>query len=112
MTAPTSDDDAQHGQARAQPVGIQAFKCFKDGLGYIHASSTRPSRRWMIRWVWAATGGIMGDDDQGGAFFTIELQQQGHDLLADLGIQVYGRFIGHDDGRLLTSARAMATRCC
>ena len=40
----------------------------------------------------------------------VELIEKGHDFEARLGVEVAGRLVGQDDRRMLTRARAMATR--
>ncbi len=53
--------------------------------------------------------GLVRDEDDGVAL-GMQSVEEGHDLVAGLGVEVAGGLVGQDDGGLLTSARAMATR--
>jgi len=42
----------------------------------------------------------------------MEGTEQLHDLAGHLAVQGAGRLVGEQEHRLVTTARAMATRCC
>ena len=53
---------------------------------------------------------VRGDEHRRAA--GVDLAEQVHDLERQVRIEVAGRLVGQDDRGSLTSARAMATRCC
>ncbi len=55
---------------------------------------------------------VVGDQHQGGAAAGVEFEQQVADVLAGGVVQRAGRFVGEQDARRVTNARANATRCC
>ena len=40
---------------------------------------------------------VVGDDDEGDAFFAVELEEEVHDVFAGDGVEVAGGFVGEDD---------------
>jgi len=50
--------------------------------------------------------GVVGDDDQRHLLFTVEVQQQVHDLLGGGAVEVAGGFVGQNHRGLPTRARA------
>ena len=82
MTARHPDHNTQNGEPGTQLVGGEAFKCFEDGLPDVHnASSTTPSRMRMMRCDCAGNIGCMGDDDECGAMFPVEVKQELQNLV-------------------------------
>ncbi len=55
---------------------------------------------------------IVGHQHQGCAAGAISFEQQIEYVGAVFGIEIAGGFVGKNDGRLQTKARARATRCC
>ena len=99
-----ADHDAQNGQAGAQLVGRQALQRFDKRLAERscrYSSTTTPSRRRITRWVCAATSGSWVTMISVVPRSRFKREQQLHDLLARFGVQVAGRLVGHDDGRVV-----------
>jgi hypothetical protein len=55
---------------------------------------------------------VVANHDDGTAEFAHGTCQEVQNLLAGPGIEISGRFVGDDEIRRVTSARATATRCC
>jgi len=54
----------------------------------------------------------MGDDHEREPAVVPQALEEGDDLVPGLFVQVGGGLVGQQDPGVLTSARAMATRCC
>ena len=116
-----ADHHAEHGQRRAQAVGAHRQPGFAEHRIH-HARLRRPvsmvaddlpvEKAHLV----AGVGGdvrFVGDGPTMVMPFAIEfvVTGTGHDLFAGVAVEVAGRFVGEDQAGLLTSARAMATRC-
>ena len=126
-----ADDDAEHRQARTAArwrAGRNAVRI----VSYMFTLSPPPRGRRRPRGTRRPSslvdaisavanmndalgvGGdvrLVGDEDDRDARRRSAAEQR-HDLRAGARVEVPGRLVGQDDAGSLTSARAMATRCC
>ena len=136
-----ADDDAQHGQRGPQLVPAQrAEGDFEDdevahGVNppVARLSAPRCRRAQFLGGFKRSATGVVADhfavahDDLRFVYWAmssscvtmtmvmpcvVELLEHAHDLDAGLAVEVAGRLVGEQQRGSLTSARAMATRCC
>ena len=81
-------------------------------IGFVTASSrsTLPSRTWMIAVSVSGDIVLVGHEHDGVAVL-VEALEKRHDFVAGSRIQGSGGFVGEQNRRPFTSARAIATRC-
>src|SRR5450759_5191306 len=107
-----TNHNAQDGQPGTELVSAHGFQCFNDGLSEIHYfSSINPSRKWMMRCVWAAIVGSWVT-----MIKVVPLSRFKASRSSRISFPTFeSRFpVGSSAmmmAGLLTSARAMATRC-
>ena len=122
-----ADQDAEHGQERAQLVRAQRGErrcatALSEGHGQVPAApllasltvrsslSIWPSRMWIVRWACSAMSRSCVTRMMVLPSLVQPLEQP-HDLLAGGGVEVAGGLVRQQDATgCITSARAMATR--
>ena len=101
-----ADDDAEHGQRAAQPVGAQGVQGDPERLAGPHGAptarrcSTRPSRIAIRRPASAATSRSWVTTTTATPRSALRPPEDAHHVLAAAGVEVAGRLVGEQQRRL------------